>query len=76
MAKRKRDEIRSLAQLIADDLLTMNGGRKAQRVALIDEEGRDMGGWGPEPFTATIESRLRRAAETKRPVTPNHFPYS
>lgn len=56
----KTPPIRVLAEAIASDLFTSGGGQRAERLALIDAEKRDLGGWGLEPATDRIERMIRR----------------
>jgi hypothetical protein len=49
---------KELAQQIAALLFTTGNGQKAKRLVLIDEDGRDLGGWGERPVADLIEDVL------------------
>lgn len=62
----KDEQIKQLAAEIAALLFTTGAGRKAQRLVLVDENKRDLGGWGEKPIADLIEAKLRAVAGKKK----------
>lgn len=55
-----------LAQKIVDDLMVNGAGEKADRLVLIDQTGRDLGGWGKVPLLHRIAAVLKPGVEEGR----------
>lgn len=49
-----------------DDLLRNGGGITARRLALTNDDGRDLGGWGREALLSRITAHVNRALEAER----------
>lgn len=56
-AKRKRENMqtRQIAEDLATRLLTNGAGQRAERLALLDSQANDLGGWGFKPLAHQIE---------------------
>lgn len=52
-----------LATRIAKDLFTNGMKERADRLALMSKDGRDLGGWGLEPMRDRIANALEQQAE-------------
>ena len=50
----------NVARQIAREIFTAGNGKRACRVALIDKDGRDLGGWAEKPVRDLVERRLRK----------------
>lgn len=51
--------MKALAERIARDLFTNGQGEHAERLVLIDANGRDLGGWCEQAVVDRIEGALR-----------------
>ncbi|RTL21035.1 MAG: hypothetical protein EKK55_16850 [Rhodocyclaceae bacterium] len=49
-----------------DDLLRNGGGITAKRLALTNDDGRDLGGWGREALLSRITAHVNRALGAER----------
>lgn len=61
-----RVKARPLAQIIADDLFVNGEGAHADRLAMVLEDGRHLGGWSKQAVIARIEKHFMASAGADR----------
>jgi hypothetical protein len=61
-----RVKARALAEAIADDLFVNGEGAHADRLALVLDNGRHLGGWSKQAVVARIEKHFTASAGVDR----------
>ena len=60
-----RTTVEQLAKTIAADLFTNGNNERCVRLVMIDDQGRDRGGWIERAVAQRIEQALRQAMEER-----------
>ena len=55
----KTIDVEEFVKTFVEDIFTTGDGQKAERIELINSQGRGVGGWGKEPFIGRIHKALR-----------------
>lgn len=61
----QKSKARKLADAIVSDVFRNGQGIEADRLVLVDESDRDLGGWGRKPFADRIEIMIRREFDAR-----------
>ncbi len=60
------DPLRAKAEAIVRDIMNHHTDRPAERLVLIDRNGRDQGGWGFLPLVDRIHKHLLEMEEERK----------
>jgi len=59
--KQQNTDTEKLVAAIVEVFFTNGAGQKADRLVLVDSDGRDLGGWGKKPFADRLRDMLAAA---------------
>jgi len=62
----KTIDVDEFVKTFVEDIFTTGDGQKAERLEMINNQGRDLGGWGKDPFIQRIHKALDLAAPPHR----------
>ena len=51
--------VEEFIETFVEDIFTTGDRQKAERIELIDKQGRGIGGWGKDPFIDRIHRALK-----------------
>jgi hypothetical protein len=51
-------DVEQFIKTLVEDIFTNGQAQKAERLEMIDNQGRGIGGWGKDPFISRIHKAL------------------